>query len=159
MKISIISDEYMEYDLKSHKYILTPQAVLEELGVDLHEVYGSDDKITKELKKRTKEVYHWLYSKAPASKYHIEYLIATGGIYREAVFEALLGQVEYAIESAGSQVALQPGVLLSKGSVVPLEQLRGDVVVSLRTQQALQEAGLLYQGFYSWKPLPFREGY
>jgi hypothetical protein len=141
----------MDYDYTLHEYVLTAEAVKKYLGLDVVAEFRTVQAANAELIKQSMEVYAYMYSAGlRGNKPQIEYLIATGGQYRVAIFHALLGQCEYAMESRGNLVPLQHGVLLSKGTVIPLELLRGDVQVSLRTVQSLSEAGLLYGGKLGW---------
>ena len=162
MKVNIISNELMTYDMELHQYVLTSDAAMKYLGIDINSVYASQQVANAELIKQSMQVYDWMYSQLlPGAKANVEFLIATGDVYRDVIFKALLGQLEYAIESRGNEVPLQHGVLLSKGTVIPVEQLRGEVQVSLKTVQAITNAGLLYNGRYNWRvPVSqYRVGY
>lgn len=159
MEVNIFEDNYMKYDFVLHQYYLTPEATLEYVNVDLNAIYGSNGAIV-ELKKHSSQVYSWLYSKVmPSSKMHVEFLIATGGMYRDAMFKALLAQAEYAATSGGNEVQLQHGVQLSKGLVTSIEVLRGNLQVALGVEQALSSVGLLFNGFYNWRLINPRVGY
>jgi hypothetical protein len=162
MKVNITSDKYMTYNYALHQYVLTRDAAMTFLGIDLYSIYSSQQVANAELINQAMQVYSWLYDQLqPGAKRNVEYLIATGDPYREAMFKALLGQCEYAVASSGNEVSLQHGIQLSKGTVVPVETLRGRLQVSLKTEQAINSVGLLYTGQYRWK-VPdriYRKGY
>lgn len=151
LAVNITNDTLLDYDYTLHQYVLTVDAVKQYLGLDVVAEFRTTQKANAELIKQSMQVYSYMYSQIMrGNKPQFEYLIATGNQYREAIFNALLGQCEYALESRGNQVPLQHGVLLSKGTVIPLASLRGDVQVSLKTVQSLSEAGLLYSGTLNW---------
>lgn len=162
MKVNITNDAYMRYDYELHQYIVTPEAIQKYIGIDIYSVYTNQQTAHAELVNQSTQVYSWLYDQLPpGTNRNVEFLIATGDPYRDAMFKALLGQAEYALASRGNEVPLQHGVLLSKGTVIPIEALRGNVQVSLKTEQALNRVGLLYNGRYSWG-VPdriYRKGY
>lgn len=149
LTINVYDDNLLKYDYDLHQYVLNPDAAAKYLGRDIFTEYQTQQIAIAELINQSNQVYGFLYSQiSVGAERQVEYLIATGGKYREAMFKALLGQCQYALESRGNDVPLQHGVLLSKGVVIPQEALRGTVQVSLATEQALARSGLLYCGAY-----------
>jgi len=151
LTVNVYDDNLLKYDYDLHQYVLNADAASKYLGRDIYAEYQSQQIANAELINQSNQVYAFLYSRiAVGAERQVEYLIATGGKYRDAMFKALLGQCQYALESRGTDVPLQHGVLLSKGVVIPQEALRGSVQVSLATEQALSKSGLLYCGAYKF---------
>jgi|LFRM01.1.fsa_nt_gb hypothetical protein len=161
-KVNVYDDDKLKYDYDLHQYVINPDAIQKYLGIDIYSVYATQQVANAELVNQSMQVYNWLYDQIPpGTQRNVEYLIATGGVFREAIFKALIGQAEYALASRGNEVPLQHGISFSKGTAIPLEVLRGNVQVSLKTEQALRKAGLLYNGVYRWR-VPtsvYRKGY
>lgn len=116
------SNEYMTYDKEEHKYILTSQAVIDYLGInliselnDINSV-ASQNKVNWFLYKVSDLIYSYIY------KWNIrndiqEYIIAKIPSARNIIFKAMLEQVEYM--KVNGELATFSGVNITKGQVMP----------------------------------------
>ncbi len=122
-------DEYMTYDYRSHRYILTPKAVLDELGENLDIILVNADPVTRNafLKKISRTVYNYIKQQSSSFAY-IEYILAKDGRLRDTIKEMLISQVEYMLTDGA--VADYSGVNLAKGQFPDLYKMRGDAKVS-----------------------------
>jgi hypothetical protein len=155
------NDENLVYDFDSHQYIITYNGVLNGLGEDLYEYNMDVPAAAKFLERISKQVYRFIYQhvKYSATRW-VEYRLAKEEELRDVVFEAILGQVEYYLASAGPLVAMQTGVSIEKSKVIPLEELRGNRKIAESTEMILLNSGILYTGHYIMFPRElYREDY
>lgn len=122
-------DEYMTYDYRSHMYVLTPKAILDELGENLDVILVNSDPVTRNafLKKISRMVYNYIKEQSSSFDY-IEYILAKDGRLRDMVKDMLISQVEYTLTNGA--VADYSGVNLAKGQIADLWKIRGDAKVS-----------------------------
>ena len=124
------NDEYMEYDYRSHRYILTSKAVSDILGENLDTIMANNDPITRNafLRETSDSVYEYILSASQSPDY-IEYILAKDGSMRQTVQEMLVSQVKYSL--INSSIENYSGVNMSKGQYIDnLDVLRGDRAVS-----------------------------
>lgn len=162
------SDEYMAYDFKAHRYVLTEKCVLDELGVNLSIILNTSPDanpstaITRALGELSAKLYAWIYGHNPSFKMLIEKVLATFAPCREIIYECLKNEVTYSLKNG--DFYNYSGINVAKGTVMDIRSLR-DRVVSYFTEQALYQTlpngiCLLYQGWYSVPPnITYREGY
>lgn len=122
-------DEYMTYDYRSHRYVLTPKAVLDELGENLDIILVNADPVTRNafLQKVSRAVYNYIKQGSSSWEY-VEYIMAKDGRLRDTIKEMLVSQVEYMLTDGA--VADYSGVNLAKGQFPDLYKMRGDAKVS-----------------------------
>lgn len=122
-------DEYMKYDYRTHRYVLTEKAVLDELGENLDVILTNSDPVTRNafLKKISLSVYNYIKQQSASFEY-IEYILAKDGRLRDTIKEMLVSQVEYML--ADGAVADYSGMNLAKGQFPDLWKIRGDAKVS-----------------------------
>lgn len=126
----MFDDDYMKYDYRAHRYILTDKAVLDNIGENLDTLLpsGSSEKF---LRRISNVVYNFIYATSQAPDY-IEYILANDDGLRDSVFEMLLSQVEYTLMNGA--VDLASGVNIAKQQAMPIEALRGGAQVSTVTE-------------------------
>lgn len=150
-------DQYIKYDYKKHKYTLTKECVLDELGINLDtrlNVSRNDNQSAAAdiaLRQISTHLYNFIYART-GNKQYIELLLAKYEPCRELLKECLLNEVQYAITNG--QFWNYAGVNLSDGAVIDTNALRGARVVSYDTEQLLYQplpngVVLLYQGKYN----------
>lgn len=146
-------DANLKYDLDSHQYILTYQGVINGLGEDLYQYNMDAQTAAKFLERVSKQVYRYIYQyvKFSATRW-VEYRLAKDESLRDVIYNAILGQVEYYLASAGPLVALQTGLSIEKSKVIPLEELRGNRKIAESTEMILLNSGVLYTGDYPYFP-------
>ena len=137
------SDDYLEYDMRRSRYILTEFAIKNVLGYNfLDFVHTSEMSKAKRLE-FTEDVYHEVWKHTPMSaKFAKEYYMANSLELREVILEALLAQARYSIRSGGNFLKDQHGVNTGKGVVTSMKGFS----TNERVQYILEDAGLLYRG-------------
>jgi hypothetical protein len=155
------NDDNLVYDFDSHQYIITYNGVLNGLGEDLYQYNMDVPTAAKFLERISKQVYRFIYQhvKYSATRW-VEYRLAKEEELRDVIYQAILGQVEYYLASAGPLIAMQTGVSIEKSKVIPLEELRGNRKIAESTEMILLNSGVLYTGHYIMFPRElYREGY
>lgn len=155
------NDENLTYDYDAHQYILTYQGVINGLGEDLYQYNMDATTASKFLERISKQVYRYIYQYAKVSTTRwVEYRLAKEEELREVIYQAIIGQVEYYLASAGPLIALQTGVSIEKSKAIPLEELRGNRKIAESTEMILLNSGILYTGDYPYFPRElYRVGY
>lgn len=158
-------DQYMVYDKKSHKYYLTEQGVLDELGINLAltlNTYGDASPSTvaeRTLKEVSRTLYNFIYSRNPRFKMYLEKLLAKYVPLRDVIFEALKNEILYQFQ--GGNFSRYSGVNVITGKVIDLSAMRDNRVISKATEDLLSQdlsngVNLMYGGYYN---LPFNMKY
>lgn len=161
------NDEYMIYDYEEHRYILTPQAVLDKLNIDLAERLNVGGQSNNErasnmfLEEISNIVYSAIYdysSQVPI----IEYQLAKYPSARKRIMKAMLKQVDYAL--VNGVLNQYSGVNLQKNTII--DNISDRYLAPLSKSELLKpldESGqpILYCGKYSivFKPKYEEEGY
>jgi hypothetical protein len=155
------NDDNLVYDLDAHQYIITYNGVLNGLAEDLYQYNMDVPTAAKFLERISKQVYRYIYQYAKLSTTRwVEYRLAKDEELREIIYQAILGQVEYYLASAGPLVALQTGLSIEKSKAIPLEELRGNRKIAESTEMILLNSGILYTGNYPYFPKElYRVGY
>ena len=131
-------DEIMKYDYIHHRYVLTKQGVLSELGEDLDIILNttlvSDVSIMSQrvLDKVSQVVYFYLYQDT-MNRDWLEYILATYPPLREWVQEMLQAQLEYVLEN--NFVNDFSGVNIAKGQTIDVNWLRNRVKIADQVEQ------------------------
>lgn len=156
------SDKDMTYDYNSHKYVLTPQCVKNELGQDLEEVLDkTGDANPSTLAERfLKRVSHLVYCHIYAYAQNVplvEYMLAKQERFRDVLKNAMLERVLFMLTSG--DVTTQSGLNLRDGRKISKADLK-DASIPMEEECILENAGLLYAGFRGFPfGFQFREGY
>lgn len=150
------NDDLMHYDYKAHRYVLKPEAVRNDLGINLSEVLNNlGDTNPSTLPERflndvSQKLYSYIYKFSP-QKYLIEYRLAKDPYCRDLIYECLCNEVKYTLKNG--DFWNYAGVNLSKAQAMPLDALRNEGMVSALTEQQLSQPlpdgfKLLYRGMY-----------
>lgn len=133
-----ISDDYMYYNIRKHRYILTNEALVEEYGIDLYGVLNPEGDANPDtlpdrfLNRVSKEVYEYIYSWS-SDRDATEYLISDEQ-YRSTIEEAML-ELAYTFLMTNTD----PNMLFKETSL-------GTIVVPPTVQTMLINNGLLFRG-------------
>ena len=127
-------DEYMTYDYRTHKYILTEKAVLDELGENLDVVLVNSDPTSRNafLRKVSRSVYDYILSASQSPDY-IEYILAKDGNLRQMILDMLISQTEYMLVNGA--LGSYSGINMAKGHYIELDKMRDGRQVSLTVEQ------------------------
>ena len=92
-------DEFMVYDYEEHRYILTPQAIIQKLGVDLAELnFGGIANVEMASQLFLDEISDFIYNQIydySSQPYIQEWQIAKYPSARNVIMKAMLKQVDY----------------------------------------------------------------
>ena len=127
-------DEYMIYNYRMHRYVLTDKAVFDILGENLNVILVDAEPVTKNafLKKVSNTLYEYILSASQSPDY-IEYIMAKDGSLREMIQDMLISQVEYML--ANGAVDSYSGINMAKGHYIDLDKIRNGRQVSLTVEQ------------------------
>ena len=137
-----LSDDYMAYDYRTHRYYITPDGVLNLLGINLNEElenFGYANNTVQALrfcKKSSQTLYSYI-KQGTASYSFIEYIMAKDGRLRERIKEMLLTQIEY--NYTNSFIAAYSGINVAKGTAMRIEDLRDDFTVAKEVVDELND--------------------
>lgn len=126
-KVYPYHDDDMRYSYRMHRYVLTPMAVREHLGVDLEtclNTRGATDRAAVApafLNTISSEIYAYIYSCSSQNDLQ-EYLAAKHPRARDIIMQAMLEQVSYTL--LNGDVSKLSGVDVRKGSVMDRRSLR-----------------------------------
>jgi hypothetical protein len=139
--MNYLNDDYMQYDLASHKYVITEKALMEDKGLDIRAQFVNqpDVDVPAFLKRVTMVVYGWLY-RGVQNKDESEYALSLPR-FRDAIKEALEEQANAMLTSR-----TDPTLFFSdKASLHP---------VSPMVEAMTQESGIYFRGKWSEKIIP-----
>lgn len=120
-------DQIMRYDYNSHRYVLTENGVLTELGENLQLILNATgdanpSKLAERILKRVSQtVYMYLY-RDTANEQWLEYILATYPPLRDRVKEMLQSQLLYMLMNG--DIGLYSGVNVAKGQIMDIDKLR-----------------------------------
>lgn len=113
----MINDEYMVYDTKMHKYVLTLEAGA--LLPNFNSAFPNEDEGEEILKEITENVYGWIYGRIPFSnKNYIEYKLAVDDNFRGIIYDALMAQLKAHLRSGINDLNKQLGVNIENGMII-----------------------------------------
>lgn len=147
----LIFDEFTKH------YILTLDAVKNELNVDLEIVRGSKENANVFLEELSELLYAYIFKKKPAQlREKTEYFLAFDMRNRRVLYRSLIDLVRYAFFSGGNIMAYQPGVNLNETGTIDIETLRDERMVSYVTDSILK-TNRLVDRFFIEKFTPIKE--
>lgn len=128
-----LSDNYMVYDYHTHMYYITPDGVMNVLGVNLNEElesFGQANNTTQALRfcKKASQVVYSYIRQGTWSYSYIEYIMAKDGRLRDRIERMLLAQIEYCL--VNGFVSAYSGINVAKGTAMRIEDLRDDFTVA-----------------------------
>lgn len=135
-------DEIMKYDYVNHRYVLTQEGVLEQLGYNLQVLLDNgspaDPSVLagRVLRKVSQSVYFYLYE-GTMNQQWLEYILATYPPLRDWVREMLQAQLEYVIDN--NFINDFSGINIAKGRTVDLNWLRDRVKVADQVDQLARQ--------------------
>ncbi|MCI8945058.1 MAG: hypothetical protein HFE33_05255 [Clostridia bacterium] len=137
-----LNDEYMIYDYRKHRYMLTEKAVLELLGENLNDL--TDGNVTlknKLLMDASADVYGYIYEDSRSPDY-IERIMALDEDLRPTIQDMLLAQLEYTLYNG--KLSLYAGINLAKQSALDISRIRNESKVA---ETVVQETHRILPGY------------
>lgn len=137
-----LNDEYMIYDYRKHRYMLTENAVLELLGENLNDL--TDGNVTlknKLLMDASADVYGYIYEDSRSSDY-LERIMALDEDLRPTIQDMLLAQLEYTLYNG--KLSLYAGINLAKQSALDISRIRNESKVA---ETVVQETHRILPGY------------
>ncbi len=135
-------DGVMKYDYNAHRYVLTDDGVLRELGENLKVILNaSGDANPSTLAERflyrvSQVVYSSLYRDTQGEAF-IEYILATYPPLRPRIKEMLQAQTLYMLMNG--DLGLMSGVNVAKGQAMDINALRGRARIAPEVEQLAGE--------------------
>lgn len=152
------SDEFMEYNYHTHKYILTPKCVLDSLGISLETQLNTAGNANPSMMANmyliqiSNEVYNYLYEYVQNTQYWT-FVYAKAPSLRDKFKQMMLDQVMYSITNGF--LSNYSGVNIAKGTVIDGKVLRGAMrmanSVTIIANQVVAEIGvaMTYSGSFN----------
>lgn len=142
VKAMPLNDEYMIYDYRRHRYMLTEKAVLELLGENLNDL--TDGNVTlknKLLMDASADVYGYIYEDSRSPDY-LERIMALDEDLRPIIQDMLLAQLEYTLYNG--KLSLYAGINLAKQSALDISRIRNESKVA---ETVVQETHRILPGY------------
>lgn len=135
----------MNYQLARHRWELTEQEVLDELGYNLTSYLGDVNQVPFFLKEASQDVYNYAYKNGLRRNIPIvEYNLALNSIYLEELKDALLAQVRYALRSRGAHLLKDMSGVDMEANIVMDREIRTRGI-SIDTEFYMNSTGLVKQ--------------
>lgn len=144
-KIYPFSDENMVYNLATQRYILTPQYVSQELGVNLNITGQTADSTnssafaTQLLNQASRQVYNYIYEAVQNTQLWTYWLAKTPSV-REKLKIMMLAQVEYL--QVNGFLPNMSGINQSSGNIMDINKIRGRAKVADTVDQIANQVVL-----------------
>ena len=156
-----LNDEYMIYDYRKHRYMLTEKAVLELLGENLNDLTDGNVTLKNKLlmdasadafrdrksgsagmpKCASADVYGYIYEDSRSPDY-IERIMALDEDLRPTIQDMLLAQLEYTLYNG--KLSLYAGINLAKQSALDISRIRNESKVA---ETVVQETHRILPGY------------
>jgi hypothetical protein len=133
---------HMEYNIHTHRYVLTLDAITDVFQEQLDVLTGSQDAAEALLDEISRQVYNWMYAQLlNNSRPKLEYLIAKDPDRALYMRDAMLEQYRYARVSGGHLVSHQSGINPDTGITIDSNTIK-NMVVSEAVKQSLEINGM-----------------
>lgn len=141
-------EDKLIYDKKSGRFILTIDAVKNELNVNLTELRESHENARAFLDELSLLLYSYIYKKKnPVLRRKKEYYLTFDLRNRRILYECMIDMLRYSFYSGGNIMAYQPGVNLNETGEINIEELRNERIVSYVTDSLLKTNFLVDRNF------------
>lgn len=141
-------EDKLIYDKKSGRFILTIDAVKNELNVNLTEIRESHENARAFLDELSLLLYSYIYKKKnPVLRRKKEYYLTFDLRNRRILYECMIDMLRYSFYSGGNIMAYQPGVNLNETGEINIEELRNERIVSYVTDSLLKTNFLVDRNF------------
>ena len=145
------NDNYIKYDISTHRHILQPEYMRDKFGVELSGVLDSTGDIhpaslpERWLNQISILLYNYIYRYAKNKKV-AEYKLATDDEWIDCLQEAM-GQLAFSLLLVNNNISLLTGINIQDGKKVDREDIIQNVV-PVNVEDILRNGGLLYRGHY-----------
>ena len=136
--MAVTNTNAMKYDLQRHFYVLEPEYLKSEYGLDFVERYGSLTKAHNKLVEVSRMVYNTIYNCKLKNKRFWEHFLATVADVRPTIQTALEEQARYEYESNVTALDKQIGINFVNGIKADINDLRGQRRIALEAENALR---------------------
>lgn len=157
-----LTDEKMSYDMNTHRYVLDKTYIMNNYGVNLDTILektgdaNSTTLATRFMKRVSMVVYNYIY-KHTEQQLLVEYMLAKAEHLRPVILEALAEQALWMLNNG--DIGIQAGVDFINMTAMEAPVLR-QKSVSIYTEDILENAGILYTGYYEEiRNVVYREDY
>lgn len=150
--MSVRNNDYITYDLTTHRYCLTEKCLRDKLGIDLTSLLDSAGDVNiaslseRWLKDLSRDIYSYIYVHAK-NKNIIEYKMAMETDWVDCLQEAM-EMFAFSRLLDNNNINLESGIDLEKGKKTERSDLTRSVV-PIGVENVLRNGGLLYRGYYA----------
>jgi len=142
-------DDKMTYDYDGHKYILKADYAGFETGLDLLELWETQENLQWYFDFVSRVCYNYIYQfKSPKYRKRMEYYMAHSEYMRLAITEIMVDTITYNFEDGGFLIAYQTGINLKEMKEL---QMRIDMALSVVGEKIVRnymlEDRVIYQSF------------
>ncbi len=152
--MAIVNDTYMVYDLPKHMYIPQPKLFKDKLNLDINAWLGGEIEELNYMEDLAYFIQDFCIEYAQSQDSNRVKKLIAYDIYEDAIGQrtslqrAYVELVRYAKNDEGDMIGIQTGY--RKGTVIPLNELRGSRELSSRLERVLKGTYLLYTGKRIW---------
>lgn len=115
------NDDHMIYQLENHRYVLTVDNANWQTGLDLLDLWQTQENLEWYLEYVSRVAYTYIYSlKQPKYKKKMEYYLSHSKYMREAIEAFLIDMITYNFEDGGFLIAYQTGMNLKEMKELPM---------------------------------------
>ena len=149
--MSVRNNEYITYNLLTHRYTITDEFMQKHYGISLISVLDSTGDIQPEtlaqrwLNQISITLYQFIYKYADNKKV-TEYKLANESEWIDCLQEAM-GQLAYSVLLTNTNIGLFTGINLDEGKKIERVDIRQNVV-PVQVEDILRNGGLLYRGVF-----------
>lgn len=136
--MAVVETDEMKYDLTRHFYVLTPEHLKSEYGMDFVAKEGSLTKAKDKLMRISQSIYNYIYNSKIKNKRFWEHFLATVEDVRPTIQRALEEQARYEYEANALSLEYQIGINPLNGVKISLEDLRGQRRIALQAENELR---------------------
>ena len=146
------NDNYIKYDISTHRHILQPEYMRDKFGVELSGVLDSTGDIhpaslpERWLNQVSIIIHNYIYRYAKNKKV-TEYKLATDDNWIDCLQEAM-GQLALSLLLTNNNISLLTGINIQEGKKVDRVDIIQNVV-PVNVEDILWNGGLLYRGHYA----------
>lgn len=153
----MISDKYCTFNKESHRYVLTPAYVLEQMNVDLYDVLNTSGNVSDVSKmpqivldRVSRQIYGYVYANS-AYTYERERVLALDESLRPFLMDAMAEQLTYILNNG--DVSAYSGVNAMNGMTVDPSRMRLAEIAPI-ARDILEVRGIISRGIY---PFPYHD--
>ncbi len=138
-----VDTEYLEYDKRFHRWILTEKAIKDFTGHSFQKFAGDPTMSLAKRREFSQDIYMEIKKYSTMSTFIIkEYYMSLAIELKDTILEALIAQARYSIRSGGNFFKDQHGLSINKGTALNTKGYS----INERVLDILEGSLLMYRG-------------